>query len=66
MIVSALVTLATTLLLKTHHTGLDLALVMSVTLIVGLGVFTAAILEYPFSGGIAVSSAPFAKAVVGV
>lgn len=66
MIVSALVTLATTLLLKTHHTGLDIALVLSVTVIVGLGVFTAVILEYPFSGQIAVSSTPFAKAVIGV
>jgi hypothetical protein len=66
MIITALVTLATAMLLKTHHNAVDIALVVSVALIVGAGIFTALILEYPFSGSIAVSSAPFAQTTAGV
>jgi hypothetical protein len=64
-LITALVTLATTLLLTTHRTGVDVALVVSVAVIVGAGIFTALILEYPFSGSIAVSSAPLASATTG-
>jgi hypothetical protein len=66
MIITALVTLAMTVLLKTHRDGLDIVLVVSVAVIVGAGIFTAVILEYPFSGSIAVSSAPFARTTAGV
>jgi hypothetical protein len=66
MIITALVTVGTTVLLKTHRNGVDIAVVVSVALIVGAGIFTALILEYPFSGSIAVSSAPFALATAGV
>jgi hypothetical protein len=66
MIITALVTLATTVLIKTHHAGVDIALVVSVGMIVGAGIFTALILEYPFSGSIAVSSSPFAHAAASV
>jgi Protein of unknown function (DUF4239) len=66
MIITALVTLATTLLLTTHHNGVDIAVVTSVAVIVAAGIFTALILEYPFSGSIAVSSAPFASTTAGV
>lgn len=64
VIISALVTLATTLLLKTHLGAVDIALVASVAVIVGAGLFTALILEYPFSGSIAVSSGPFVQVAV--
>jgi hypothetical protein len=66
MLITALVTLATTVLLKTHRNAVDIALVVSVALIVGAGIFTALILENPFSGSIAVSSAPFANTTAGV
>ena len=66
MIITALITLATTVLLKTNRDAVDIVLVVSVALIVGAGIFTALILEYPFSGSIAVSSAPFARTTAGV
>jgi hypothetical protein len=58
LIALAALSLATALFLKTHHGGLDLLLVVSLAVIIGLGLSTALILEYPFSGSIAVSSAP--------
>jgi hypothetical protein len=66
MIVAAALTLATTLLVKTHRTETDLALLVSVAVIVGLGLFTALILEYPFSGSIAVNSGAFEHIAAGV
>ncbi len=66
MIITGLVTLATTVLIKTHSNGVDLVLLASVAVIVGAGMFTAVILEYPFSGSIAVSSGPFEHATAGV
>jgi hypothetical protein len=56
LLVLAAVSLGTTVFLKTHHRGLDGALVLSVSVIVGLSLVTVLILEYPFSGSIAVSS----------
>jgi hypothetical protein len=61
LVVLATVSLVTTLFLKTHHPGLDGLLVVSVSVIIGLSLVTALILEYPFSGSIAVSSGPFAQ-----
>jgi hypothetical protein len=59
MILLAVLTLLTTVLLKTRSFGLDVILSLSIAVSVGAGMVTAAILEYPFSGSIAVSSAPF-------
>jgi hypothetical protein len=59
MILLAVLTLLTTVLLKTRSAGLDVILSLSIAVSVGAGMVTAAILEYPFSGSIAVSSAPF-------
>jgi hypothetical protein len=42
--------------------GLDVILWLSIAVSVGAGMVTAAILEYPFSGSIAVSSEPFNRA----
>jgi hypothetical protein len=60
IVVSALMLLGTSVLIKTHHRDVDVALVVSVAVIVGIGLFTALILQYPFSGSIAVGSGPFA------
>jgi hypothetical protein len=65
IVISALVLLGTSVLIKTHSAAVDIALVVSVAVIIGVGLFTAAILEYPFSGSIAVSSGPFVHAVPG-
>jgi ABC-type multidrug transport system fused ATPase/permease subunit len=62
LILLALLTLLTTILLRTRSFGLDLILCLSIAVTVGAGMVTAAILEYPFSGSIAVSSAPFDRA----
>jgi hypothetical protein len=53
------ISFTTVVFLKVHHPGLDIVLVLSVSLIIGLGLATVLILEYPFSGSIAVSSDPF-------
>lgn len=61
LLVLGAVSLVTALFLKTHHRGLDDVLVVSVAVIIGLGLVTGLILEYPYSGSIAVSSAPFGQ-----
>jgi hypothetical protein len=61
----ALISIATSLFLKTHHPGLDLVLVVSLAMVVGLGLVTVLILEYPFSGSIAVSSDPLVHGSLG-
>jgi hypothetical protein len=65
ILITALVTLATTLLLKTHHPAADIALVVSVAVMIAAGLVTALILEYPFSGSIAVPSTPFGHVSAG-
>jgi hypothetical protein len=59
MILLAALTLAMTLLIVTHDKGVDLAIVVTVAVVISSGLFTAEILQYPFSGTIAVSSDPF-------
>jgi hypothetical protein len=59
LLVLGAVSLGTTLFLKTHHPGLDVILVLAVCIIIGLGLVTVFILEFPFSGSIAVSDEPF-------
>jgi hypothetical protein len=58
-LVLAAVSLVTTLFLKTHHPGLDVILVLAISVIIGLGLVTVFILQYPFSGSITVSDEPF-------
>lgn len=66
IVVSGAVLLGTSLLIKAHRPGVDIALVVGVAVIVGVGLFTAFVLEYPFSGSIAVGSGPFAHVAAGV
>jgi hypothetical protein len=53
------VTIAVSLLIKTHHRSVDIALVVVVA--VASGFLTALILQYPYSGSIAVKSDPLAE-----
>lgn len=65
LLVLAVVTLATTIFLKTHNAGLDFTLIVSISVIVGLGLATVLILQYPYSGSIAVSSDPLTEGALG-
>lgn len=58
LLVLAAIALITAVLIETHHPALDAVLVVCVSVIIGLSFVTALILEYPFSGSIAVSSEP--------
>jgi hypothetical protein len=62
LVLLAVLALLTTALLKTASRGLDLALCVSIAVSVAAVMVTGAVLEYPFSGTIAVSSAPFERA----
>jgi hypothetical protein len=59
LILLAVLTLASALVIETHHGGLNVAVVVVLAVVVSAGLFTALILQYPFSGSIAVSSDPF-------
>ena len=55
MIVLAVLTLAVTLLIVTHNRAVDVAIIVTVAIVISSGLFTAEILQYPFSGSIAVN-----------
>jgi hypothetical protein len=59
MVLLAVLTLAMTLLIATHHKAVDIAIIVTVAIAISSGLFTAEILQYPFSGTIAVNSEPF-------
>jgi hypothetical protein len=59
MILLAVLTLATSLLIKTHNWAVDVAIVATIAVVVSAGLLTAVILQYPFSGSIAVTTEPF-------
>jgi hypothetical protein len=61
----AVLSIGTSLFLKTHHPGLDLVLVLSLAAVIGLGLATILILEHPFSGSVAVSSDPLVHGPLG-
>ncbi len=58
LFVLSAISFVTVVFLKVHQPGLDILLVLAISLIIGLGLATVLILEYPFSGSIAVSSDP--------
>jgi uncharacterized membrane protein YwzB len=61
LIFLAIATVLVTLFINTGHRGLDLALVIAVAIVVSAGFVTALILQYPYSGTIAVSSDAFTR-----
>jgi len=61
VIVTGFITLVSMVLIKTHRVAVDITLLVSIAVVVGLSLLTAVILQYPFSGSLAVSSAPFAS-----
>jgi hypothetical protein len=61
LIFLAVVTIVVSLLIKTHRRAVDIALVVVVAVVVASGFLTALILQYPYSGSIAVKSDPLAE-----
>lgn len=61
LIFLAITTVAVFLFVRTHHHKLDVALVVVVAVVVGAGLLTALILQYPYSGSIAVKSDAFTQ-----
>jgi protein-S-isoprenylcysteine O-methyltransferase Ste14 len=61
LVLTAAVSIFTTFFLSTENRGLEVILVSSVAIIVGAGLLTVLLLQYPFSGSVAVSSDPFTQ-----
>lgn len=61
LIFLAITTIGVFLFNRTHHPSVDVALVVVVAVVVGAGLLTALILQYPYSGSIAVKSEAFAR-----
>jgi hypothetical protein len=61
LIFLAITTITVSLFIQTHRPSVDIAVVVVVSVIVGSGLLTAMILQYPYSGAIAVKSDPLAE-----
>jgi hypothetical protein len=64
LILLAVLTLAMTLLIETHTLAVDVAIVVAVSVVLSAGLLTAVILQYPFSGSIAVKSDAYNSSVL--
>lgn len=61
LLLTAALSIAITWFLKVDALGLEITLVSAVAVVVGAGILTILLLEYPFAGSVAVSSEPFTK-----
>lgn len=61
----AIVSIAVSLFLRTHHRWLDMTLVAGLAIVIGAGLVTVLMLQYPFSGSMAVSSDAFTHGMLG-
>lgn len=61
LIFLAIVTIAVSFLIRTNRRSVDITLVVVVAVIIASGMLTALILQYPYSGAIAVKSDPFVE-----
>jgi Protein of unknown function (DUF4239) len=61
LIFLAIVTIAVSFLIRTNRRSVDIALVVVVAVIIASGMLTALILQYPYSGAIAVKSDPLTE-----
>jgi hypothetical protein len=61
LIFLAIVTIAVSFLIRTNRRSVDIALVVVVAVIISSGMLTALILQYPYSGAIAVKSDPLVE-----
>jgi hypothetical protein len=65
MLLLAVLTLGMSLFIQVHYTPLDVAIVVTLAIVISAGLLTAEILQYPFSGSIAVNSEPFHSGALG-
>lgn len=65
LVLTAIVSVITTFFLSTENGPLEVVLVSNVAVIVGAGLLTALLLQFPFSGSVAVSSHPFVEGALG-
>jgi hypothetical protein len=65
IILTAIVSIVTTFFVTTKSRALEILLVSSVAIITGAGLLTVLLLQYPFSGSVAVSSRPYVEGVLG-
>ena len=61
LIFLAIITIAVSFLIRTNRRSVDIALVVAVAVIIASGMLTALILQYPYSGAIAVKSDPLVE-----
>jgi hypothetical protein len=61
LIFLAIVTICVSLLIRTNRRNVDIALVVVVAVVIASGLLTALILQYPYSGAIAVDSKPLVE-----
>jgi Protein of unknown function (DUF4239) len=59
LLITAFLSIAMTFFVGTDNRSLDIALVSGVSIVVGAGLLTILLLEYPFSGSVSVPSSPF-------
>jgi hypothetical protein len=64
IILTAVLSVVTTFFVVTESKALEVVLVSAVAIIVGTGLLTVLLLEYPFSGSVAVSSKPYVEGVL--
>lgn len=64
IVLTAILSVLTTFFVVTANKALEIVLVSSVAIIVGAGLLTVLLLEYPFSGSVAVSSTPYVEGVL--
>ena len=64
IILTAILSIVTTFFVATESKALEVVLVSCVAIIVGAGLLTVLLLQYPFSGSVAVSSEPFVQGVL--
>jgi hypothetical protein len=65
IILTAIVSIVTTFFVTTKSRALEFLLVGSVAIIVGAGLLTVLLLQYPFSGSVAISSQPYVEGILG-
>lgn len=65
IILTAIISILTTFFVVTESRTLEVVLVACMAIIVGAGLLTVLLLQYPFSGSVAVSSDPFVEGVLG-
>jgi Protein of unknown function (DUF4239) len=65
LILTALLSIGTAFFFKADNPGLEIMLLAIISIVIFSGLLTVVLLEYPFSGSVAVSSDPFTQGALG-